>query len=174
MNVPEIQPAGRGEEEEPEPDKSPAPQPSGLTDFLVENPSSAGITREALVEAVQALHREREYLRRARNIQLADFEASMERQRQHSEEVDAARLREAQGHRREAEGYRCEVRAHRKEAETVKLELAAVRTEIEEVLCERQKLLADRDAWQARANVGMVRYVSRKLREFALRVIRSF
>ena len=152
MNVPEIQPAGRGEEEEPEPDKSPAPQPSGLTDFLVENPSSAGITREALVEAVQALHREREYLRRARNIQLADFEASMERQRQHSEEVDAARLREAQGHRRE-------VRAHRKEAETLQLEL--------------EKLRADRDAWQARANVGVVRHACRKLREFVTRVIGS-
>jgi hypothetical protein len=87
-SVPEVP---RADDRSPEPGPTPPPVHSGLTRFLVEDPSAAGISREALVEAVRALLRERDYLRRVRELALADFELEQKLQREHKEELLADR-----------------------------------------------------------------------------------
>jgi len=59
---------------------------SGLTEFLAVDPADAGLSREALRQAVRLLIRERDYLRNVRDIQIAEARAQAE---------DLARDREA-------------------------------------------------------------------------------
>jgi hypothetical protein len=107
----------------PEPGSSSAPDSPGLTRFLVENPSSVGVSREALSEAVHALLRERDYLRQVRDLQLAEHESALAGHRRHAEEIERLRQEER--------------RAYQEQADALRRELIA--------------LTEDRDAWRARA-----------------------
>lgn len=132
---------------------APPPPPSGLTCFVVDGSSSAGISRETLMEAVRALLRERDYLRRARDLQLADFQLEAKTQREHVEELEAHLQQES--------------RASREQAEELERELAALRDEIDMLLRERRELIADRDAWHACATRSLPERVRRKLAKLA-------
>ncbi len=119
------------------PDAAPSgpPPSSGVTRFLVDGPESAGISREALVEAVRALIRERDYLRSARDIQLADFEEEVAGLTEHAAELEESLARETE--------------ASRSQADELKRELAALRAERDKLLRERDAILADHAAVEA-------------------------
>ncbi|MHC4377234.1 MAG: hypothetical protein ACYS26_11600 [Planctomycetota bacterium] len=156
------------------------PVHSGLTRFLVENPSAAGISRETLVEAVRSLLRERDYLRRARDLALADFQLEQKLQREHTAQLEALQLREACAHQEQADTLRAErdklqlqVEAHQDQALDLKAELEAHREELDALLAERQELLDDRDAWRDKANLSLKDRVKRTVRGWIKRPSRS-
>lgn len=151
----------RREPGDPKPElaQDPPPVHSGLTRFLVENPSAAGISRETLVEAVRSLLRERDYLRRARDLALADFQLEQKLQSEHTAELEAVQLREA--------------KAHQEQALDLKAELEAHRQEIDALLAERQRLLDDRDAWRRKANLSLWDRVIRTFNGWLKRPSRS-
>ena len=127
----------QGGERAAKPDPAPAtpPPPSGFTRFLVDGPEAAGISRETLIEAVRALIRERDYLRSARDIQLADFEEEVSGLKEHAAELE--------------ERLERETTASQDQADALKRELSAVRAERDKLLRERDAVLADHEAVQA-------------------------
>ncbi len=150
----------------PELGPAPSPAPSGLTRFLVENPTSAEVSREALVEGVRALLRERDYLRRARDLQHADIELERAAQREHVEQLEQLQVREA--------------RAHQEQTESLRRELVALQSEVEMLIRERVEIRVDRDAcradrdeWRARANSSFIVRAGKALLGLAGRVFRT-
>ena len=122
----------------------------GLVRFLVESPSLAGLTREALSEAVHSLLRERDYLRRARDLQNAEHEADQVEQRRHAEELERLRDEERRAYLEQVDSLRRELIAHQERASTLGRE--------------HDELLKDRDAWRARATRSLWNRVTRTLR----------
>ncbi|GJM23322.1 MAG: hypothetical protein DHS20C15_32370 [Planctomycetota bacterium] len=161
-------------EETPEAGPSPSAPRSGLTRFLVDGPSSAGISRETLIEAVHALLRERDYLRRARDLQLADFQVESVSQREHAEELEQRLQQETRASQEQAEALKREVAALRDEMQKLhreRAQLVAGRGEIladrNAILADRDALLVDRDQWRARCKRGLIVRTLRKLRTLA-------
>ncbi|MEM7310306.1 MAG: hypothetical protein AAF682_26760 [Planctomycetota bacterium] len=144
-----------GSEPEPESDPTPGscPEPTspGLTRFLVDSPSAADVSREALSEAVRSLLRERDYLRRARDLQQADHESQLAEHRSHAEEAKQLRNEERKAFEEQADGLQRELAAHRKQT------LALAR--------ERDDLLADRDAWRELAERSLWSRVKQNLKD---------
>lgn len=170
----------RADDSSPDPRPTPPPVHSGLTRFLVEDPSAAGISRETLIEAVRSLLRERDYLRRVRELALADFELEQKLQREHTEELEALQLREARAHqaqagelREERDALKAQVEAHQAQSVELKAALSAHEQELKKLLREREELLADRDAWQRKATRSLPDRVMRTLRSLAKRPSRS-
>jgi hypothetical protein len=137
-----------------------SPGPSGLTRFLAEVPASADVSRETLIEAVHALLRERDYLRRARDLQLADFELASSAQRRHAGELEQLLHREAQASREQADGLMREMAALREEVQRLLRER-------DEILADRAAVRADRDAWRTRAEADPAGRFRKKLRRLA-------
>ena len=125
---------------EPTPD-APAPEagtPGGPTPFLVD-PADPHATVASLREAVRALIRERDYLREVRDVQLAEHEAEVARQRDRADEVQ--RLLEAvrvdrDNWKARAEALHEGVVAHRAQTVHHVHELAAQRLRTAELLRE--------------------------------------
>ena len=170
----------RADDSSPEPGPTAPPVHSGLTRFLVEDPSAAGISRETLVEAVRSLLRERDYLRQVRELALADFELDKKLQREHTEELEALQLREARAHQAQADELReklreleTQVEAHQAQSTELKAALSAYEQEVETLMREREELLADRDAWQKKATRSLPSRVMRTLRGWVKRSPRS-
>ena len=71
---------GEGGQREPQRDGGTSPEPgdSGLTDFLADDPTNTGLSREALIESVRLLIRERDYLRKIRDVQMAEYRGQSE------------------------------------------------------------------------------------------------
>ena len=156
-----------------EPDPSSPPPPSGFTRFLVEGPSAAGISRETLIEAVRSLHREREYLRRARDLQLADFQVESTSQREHAEELEERLQRVSQAAEAQAEDLKREVAALRDEMEKLIANRDAILADRDVILADRDAIDADRDAWRARAKRSLPARLRQKLLDLARRLRRS-
>ncbi|MEO0650761.1 MAG: hypothetical protein AAFZ65_08785 [Planctomycetota bacterium] len=139
---------------DPEPNSSEGPLPgpgsSGLVQFLVGDASAAGVSREALVAAVQALLRERDYLRHARDLQHADREGERAELQDHVDELE--------------ELLESESVAHREQAGLLQRELAAYRELVATLESERDALRADRDAWQERATRTLRTRIVRRLK----------
>lgn len=142
MPLSPFDPEGRGDPESLA-GQTPPPPPSGLTRFLVESPSSAGISREQLVEAVRALIRERDYLREIRDALVSDYEAELLAHREHATELERSQARQALEQQRT---------------------LDALRAEIDALLADRVALLQDRDKWRSRAKHQVGRRLLRRLR----------
>lgn len=132
----------------PRPSPPAAPQPPGLTRFLVESSLSAGTSREALLDAVHTLLRERDYLRGARDLQCAEYEEKLSQLRAYAQEMEELVAREHASFEQQIDALKSELRAQQAHAQ----ELNRVRDELRE----------DRDAWRARAN-----------RSLAVRILRT-
>lgn len=115
-----------------QPDPTSAPTPTGLTRFLVDAPESAGISRETLIEAVRSLIRERDHLRRTRDILVADFQQETRTLNEHADELEERLLAESE--------------AAREQAEELQREVAGLRGEVQKLTRERDEIRADRDA----------------------------
>jgi hypothetical protein len=158
-SVPEVP---RADDSSPEPGPTPPPVHSGLTRFLVEDPSAAGISREALVEAVRALLRERDYLRRVRELALADFELEQKLQREHTEELLADR-----------DALLADRDALRADRDALLADRDALLADRDALLADRDALRADRDAWQRKTTRSLPNRVMRTLRGLVKRPSRS-
>lgn len=64
---------------------------SGFTDFLINDPNAPEVSREAMSEAIRSLIRERDYLRKIRDVQQAEHESQLDAHRAQTAELKRER-----------------------------------------------------------------------------------
>jgi uncharacterized coiled-coil DUF342 family protein len=120
--------------------------------------------------------RERDYLRRVRELALADFELEQKLQREHTEEL----LADRDALRADRDALRADRDALRADRDALLADRDALRADRDALLADRDALLADRDAlradrdaWQRKTTRSLPNRVMRTLRGLVKRPSRS-